>query len=72
MRVWMQLSLAINNERVVSGLPYNEFLICSILYWNQKREAAAGAYGYRSVRRDEDSEIPDEPDPEQPGEKGPD
>ena len=39
LRVWMQLSLAINNERVVSGLPYNEFLICSILYWNQKREA---------------------------------
>ena len=38
LRVWMQLSLAINNERVVSGLPYNEFLICSILYWNQKRE----------------------------------
>ncbi len=39
LRVWMQLSLAINNERVVSGLPYNEFLICSILYWNQKRKA---------------------------------
>lgn len=35
---WMKLSLAINNERVVSGLPYNEFLICSILYWNQKRK----------------------------------
>ena len=38
LKVWMKLSLAINNERVVSGLPYNEFLICSILYWNQKKE----------------------------------
>ena len=36
---WLKLSLAINNERVVSGLPYNEFLICGILYRNQKSEA---------------------------------
>lgn len=36
LKSWMKLSLAINNERVVSGLPYNEFLICGILYRNQK------------------------------------
>ena len=31
---WLKLSMAINNERLVSGLPYNEFLICGILYRN--------------------------------------
>ena len=36
---WLKLSLAINNERMVSGLPYNEFLICGILYRNQKSDA---------------------------------
>ena len=35
---WLKLSMAINNERLVSGLPYNEFLICGILYRNQKSE----------------------------------
>ena len=33
--VWLQLSTAINNERVVSDVPYNESLICNILYRNQ-------------------------------------
>ena len=37
---WLKLSMAINNERLVSGLPYNEFLICGILYRNQKSEKA--------------------------------
>lgn len=30
--VWLQLSTAINNERVVSDVPFNESLICNILY----------------------------------------
>ena len=58
LRVWLQLSLAINNERVVSGLPYNEFLICGILYLESEARRAPGADGHGSVRRDEDSEIP--------------
>ncbi len=29
---WLRLSTAISNERIVSDLPYNESLICHILY----------------------------------------
>lgn len=32
---WLRLSTVINNERVVSDVPYNESLICNILYRNQ-------------------------------------
>lgn len=32
---WLRLSIAVNNERVVSDMPYNEALICNILYRNQ-------------------------------------
>ena len=31
---WLKLSTAICNERIVSELPYNESLICSILHKN--------------------------------------
>lgn len=33
---WMRLSLAIMNERMVSDLPYNETLLCHILYRQQQ------------------------------------
>lgn len=33
---WLRLSTIINNERLVSDMPYNEALICNILYRNQK------------------------------------
>ncbi len=29
---WLELSTAINNERVVSDVPFNEALICNLLY----------------------------------------
>lgn len=32
LEVWLELSMAINNERVVSDVPFNESLICNILY----------------------------------------
>ena len=32
---WLKLSVAINNEKVVSDMPYNEALICNILYRNR-------------------------------------
>lgn len=32
---WLRLSISINNARLVSELPYNEALICNILYRNQ-------------------------------------
>ncbi|MDO4322004.1 MAG: helix-turn-helix domain-containing protein [Lachnospiraceae bacterium] len=34
LKAWLRLSIGINNERLVSGMPYNESLICSILYCN--------------------------------------
>lgn len=36
--VWLHLSVVINNERVVSDVPYNESLICNILYRNQLQD----------------------------------
>lgn len=36
--VWLQLSTAINNERVVSDVPFNESLICNILYRTQMQD----------------------------------
>ena len=32
---WLQLTTCINNERVVSDLPFNESLVCNILYQQQ-------------------------------------
>lgn len=34
---WLSLSTTIINDRVVSEMPYNESLICNILYRNQRR-----------------------------------
>lgn len=33
---WLKLTMAIVNERVVSDLPYNESVICHILYKNHR------------------------------------
>lgn len=33
---WLRLSTTICNERIVSDMPYNEALICGILYFNEK------------------------------------
>ena len=35
---WLRISTAINNERMVSEMPYNEALICNLLYRNQRRQ----------------------------------
>lgn len=35
LKAWLQLSTAISNDRVVSVMPYNEALICNLLYQNQ-------------------------------------
>lgn len=32
---WLRLSTVISNEKLVSDMPYNEALICNILYRNQ-------------------------------------
>ena len=32
---WLRLSTSINNSRLVSDLPYNESLICNVLYRNE-------------------------------------
>ena len=33
---WLRLTTAIGNLRITSALPYNELLICGLLYRNQK------------------------------------
>ena len=38
LEVWLELSMAINNERVVSDVPFNESLICNILYRAQMQD----------------------------------
>lgn len=38
---WVRVSLAINSERVVSDLTYNESVICNILYRNERLESGA-------------------------------
>lgn len=35
---WLSLTTTIINDRVVSEMPYNESLICSILYKNQRQD----------------------------------
>lgn len=37
LEAWLKLTTAIVNERVVSDLPYNESVICNILYKNHCR-----------------------------------
>ena len=32
---WLRLTTAIGNLRITSALPYNELLICGLLYRNQ-------------------------------------
>lgn len=34
---WVNLSTSVNNERVVSEMPYNESLVCHILYRNSQK-----------------------------------
>ena len=34
LNAWLRLSVGINNTRLASNMPYNESLICNILYWN--------------------------------------
>lgn len=36
LEAWLRLSTAISNEKLVSDMPYNEALICGILYYNEK------------------------------------
>lgn len=38
LEAWLRLSTIINNERLVSDMPYNEALVCNILYKYEKRE----------------------------------
>lgn len=35
LNVWLKVSTAISNDRLTSDMPYNEALICNILYRNQ-------------------------------------
>lgn len=35
---WLRLTTTINNERIVSEMPYNEAFICNLLYRNQMSE----------------------------------
>ena len=35
LEAWLRLSRVINNERIVSDMPYNESVICNILYREQ-------------------------------------
>lgn len=37
LRAWLRLSTTINNERIVSDMPFNEALVCNILYRNKKQ-----------------------------------
>lgn len=38
---WIQLTTAINNERIVSEMPLNEALICRILYHHKEENVTA-------------------------------
>lgn len=33
---WVRVSLSVNNDRIVSDMPYNESVICNILYRNER------------------------------------
>ncbi len=39
LNVWLQLSTVVNNERVVSDVPYNESLICNLLYQAEQQNS---------------------------------
>lgn len=39
---WLRLSTVISNERIVSDIPYNEALICNLLYKNQAAHPETG------------------------------
>lgn len=36
LNAWLKLTTTVNNERMVTVMPYNEQLICGLLYQNQK------------------------------------
>lgn len=39
--VWLKLSTSVSNDRLTSDMPYNEALICNILYRNPERKFTA-------------------------------
>lgn len=41
LEAWLQLTSTINNERIVSQMPFNEALICRILYQNRSNKITA-------------------------------
>lgn len=41
LEAWLNLTGAINNEKIVSQLPYNEVIICRILYRNRSNQITA-------------------------------
>ena len=41
LNAWLRLTTTVNNVRMAGELPYNELLICGILYRNQKSSAPA-------------------------------
>lgn len=38
LEVWLRMSTIINNERLVSDMPFNEALVCNVLYNHMRRE----------------------------------
>ena len=50
---WIQLTTAINNERIVSEMPLNEALICRMLYHNKdKNITATDLCGWTKMQKD--------------------
>lgn len=41
LEAWLQLTSSINKDKIVSNLPFNETLICRILYQNKGKEITA-------------------------------
>lgn len=38
---WLQMTMAINNEKITQDLPYNESMICRYLYQNKNQNITA-------------------------------
>lgn len=41
LEAWLQMTTAINNERITQDLPYNESMICRYLYKNKDQNVTA-------------------------------
>lgn len=41
LEAWLQMTTAINNEKITQDLPYNESMICRYLYQNQHQNVTA-------------------------------